>query len=392
MPEFDRRPVNRKRHGGRRTVARRKENIAVSILRGLFPWKGDKGGDIVRKLILLGSLALLIWAGMQIVDYYILRDIRTDRERAELVRIRIDYDSEEYLLMHIPGFPHGSDLVGEQVQVIGEYLEFYEMNDDFVGWLEIYPIVQYPVYQYREYNEDGVRIGNNDFYLNHNHERWPTTNGTIFTDWEGRFTPDERPHTTIVYGHNLQTKNLFQPLLNYRPNNTSSMDSFEFLKLNPTIVFDTLYERGNYKIFAVIQTNVERTQGDVFHYWDYVYFRNKPHFDNFVADILDMSMYYTNVDIEYGDELLMLSTCDFSVFSNGADSSVRLVVVARRVRDNEFAGFTEAEIDAFIDNRGVNEDGQLNRKMFEAYYNLRYPAGWAGRSWDPDYIKDFDNY
>ncbi|MCL2696868.1 MAG: class B sortase [Oscillospiraceae bacterium] len=385
MPEFDRRPRRNSRNrkfqsGGQRVAVKRKENFAVSILSGLFPWKGDKVGDVVRKIILLASLVLLIWAGMQIVDFYILRDLRTDRERQGLVDIRNSYAGEEFFEMNISQLGAASDLTTDAIRVIGEYWEFYEMNNDFVGWLEIYPIVQYPVYQ----------ADDNEFYLNHNHEKWPTTNGTIFADWEGRFTPYGRPHNTIIYGHNLQTKNLFQPLLNYRPNNTSSMDSFEFLKLNPTIVFDTLYERGNYKIFGVIQTNVRRTQGDVFDYWNYVYFRNKAHFDSFAAGVLDRSMYYTNVDLEYGDEILMLSTCDFSMFANGADSSIRLVVVARRVRDNEFAGFTPEEIDAFIDNRGVNEHGQLNRKMFESYYDLRHPAGWAGRNWDLNYIKDFE--
>jgi sortase B len=388
MPEFDRRPASRgsRRRGG----VKRRENVIVSLFSGLLPWKGDKAGDVVRKFIFMGSLGLLIWAGIMIVDFYILRDIRTDRERQGLIDLVINYDGDELFDVHISRFGERGDLVNEPVQVIGKYWELYENNDDFVGWLEIYPIVQYPVYQYREYNEHGVRIGNNDFYLNHNHDRHPTPNGTIFADWEGRFTPYERPHNNIIYGHNLQTKNLFQPLLNYRPNNNSSIDSFEFLKLNPTIIFDTLYEYGNYKIFAIMQTNVWPHQGDVFNFWDFVYFRNKSHFDNFIAGILDRSMYYTNVDIEYGDEILMLVTCDFSVFANGDDASLRLVVVARRVRDNEFAGFTQAELDAFIDNRGVNEDGQLNRKMYEAYYNLRFPAGWGGRNWDLNYIKDFE--
>jgi sortase B len=168
------------------------------------------------------------------------------------------------------------------------------------------------------------------------------------------------------------------------------MDSFEFLKLNPIVTFDTLYERGRYKIFGVMQVNVWRHQGEVFDFWNHVYFNNKSHFDNFVAGILDRSMYYTNVNVEYGDEILLLSTCDFSMFSNGADSSIRLVVAARRVRDNEVAFFTEEEIDAFIDNRGNNAERQSNRLMFEAYYNLRGIDGWAGRNWDLNYIKDFE--
>ncbi|MDR2558526.1 MAG: hypothetical protein LBC86_03140, partial [Oscillospiraceae bacterium] len=223
MPEFDRRPVRKNRHGthGGQRVIRRKENLAVSILRGLFPWKGDKAGDIVRKIILFGSLALLVWASMAIFDFYILRDIRSDQERQELVDLRDDYDGPEFFEMHPPRFGD-SDLITDAVTVIGEYWEFYERNDDFVGWVEIYPIIQYPVYQHAFYDEYGQWTGDNEFYLNHDHDRNPTANGTVFADWEGRFTSFERPHNTVIYGHNLLTKNLFQPLLNYRPNNTSA--------------------------------------------------------------------------------------------------------------------------------------------------------------------------
>jgi sortase B len=400
LPEFDKRPVKKPvsqrspagqvRSDGNIRILRRKENIAVSIFRGLLPWKGDAPGDIVRKLIFIGSLALIIWAAGHIIDFYVLREARSAREWREIMEIRDSYTGEEFIGVHFPQHMGSDGTGGEPVNVIGMYYDWYNKNNDFVGYLEIYPIIQHPVYQYAYYDENGAWVGDNEFYLKHNHDRIPTTNGTVFADWEGRFTPTERPHNIIIYGHNLQNKDLFQPLMNYRPNRTSGVDSFEFLKQNPVITFDTLYEYGTYKIFAVFQSNIRPTQGEVFDYWRHVYFRSKSHFDNFVAGILDRSMYYTNVDLQYGDELLMLSTCDFEIFANGADSSVRLVIVARRVRDNEYAAFTQAEIDAFIDNRGVNENGQLRRRMFEEYYRVRFPSGWGGRNWDLNYIKDFE--
>jgi len=404
LPEFDRRPIKKpdgqngfstgggKSLRGQRALTRRKENLAVSILRGLFPWKGDEAADIVRKIIFLGSLTLIIWSAVLITDHFVLRPARLEQERMETINLKKGYDGDEFYA--VPGWElkSGNNDDSREVTVIGEYMEIYEANNDFVGWLEIYPMIQYPVYQHAWFDEHGRWVGDNEYYLNHNGAHRPTANGTVFADWEGQFTPYERPHNTIIYGHNLSTKNLFQPLTMYRPNHVSGVDSFEFLKNNPTIEFDTLYERGDYKIFAVFQSNVRSHQGEVFDYWNYVYFNSKSHFDNFVADILDRSYYYTNIDLQYGDELLLLSTCDFSIFSNGADSSVRLVVAARRVRDNEFVGFTEAEIDAFIDNRGINDDRQIKRRMFEEYYRVVYPNGWAGRNWNKDYIKDFEGY
>ena len=381
MPEFDRRPPrrpnSRQAEGGRRIIVRRKENIAVGILRGLFPWKGDGAGDIIRKIIFIGSLVLMIWAVFQIVDFHVFKDRRNQADHERLLRDWRNYSGPDIVHMYLPPDGDRPEEDGRSVEVIGKYYEFYQKNNDFVGFVEIFPIIQYPVYQ----SDD------NWFYLHHNHDRVPTTNGTVFADWEGKFTPTERPHNIVLYGHNLRTNSLFQPLVYYRPG-AHGVDPFEFLKTNPVIRFDTLYERGHYKIFAVFQTNVRAHQGEVFIVGDYIYFDNKSHFDNFVAEMLDRSLFYTNVDIRYGDELLMLSTCDFSIFANGADSSVRLIVAARRVRDDEYFKFSQEELDAFIDNRGTDENGFLKRKMFDAYYNLR-GTQWGGRNWDLNYIKDF---
>ena len=376
MPEFDKR---QSRPRGQKAVVKRKENIFTGIVRGLFPWKGDAPGNIVRKLIFLTSLCLIVYAAIAMVNHYILRDMETDAEKQEMLDNLRSYDGEAEITVWLPPDENTADSEPDPVEVIGEYYDtFYTKNDDFVGYLEIFPIVQYPVYQAED----------NNFYLNHNSEKTPTANGTVFADCEGIFTPTSRPNNILIYGHNLRTKNLFQPLKYYHQN-TDGSDSLDFLKEHAVIKFDTLYERGFYKIFAVFQSNIKETHGEVFDYWRTVYFKDKAQFDNYVAECLDRSFFYTNVDLRYGDELLMLSTCDFSMFANGEDSSVRLVVAARRVRDDELPRFTQGELDAFIDNRGFNEAGQVRRKMFDAYYDTFCKAGWAGRSWDLRYIKDF---
>ncbi|MCL2109223.1 MAG: class B sortase [Oscillospiraceae bacterium] len=261
--------------------------------------------------------------------------------------------------------------------VIGKYYEtFYVNNNDFIGYVEIFPWIQYPVYQSTD----------NDFYLKHDLDKNPNENGAISTYHNGVFAYDTRPDATIIYGQSFITHHMFQPLNLYR--GIQGVDAFKFLGDNAVIKFDTLYEEGNYKIFGVFQVNTAESQGEIFELSENIYFENKAHFDEFVADILDRSFYYTNVELQYGDELLLLVTDDFSMFANGADSTVRLIIAARRVRAGEYYKFTEEEKAAFIDNRGVDEDGKMKRKMFEAYYR-HHNRGleWAGRNWDLDYIK-----
>ena len=69
-------------------------------------------------------------------------------------------------------------------------------------------------------------------------------------------------------------------------------------------------------------------------------------------------------------------------------SDMRLVVMARKVRDNESLTL---DTSTFIDNTGFDDDGNVKRKMFDAYYET-YACQWAGRKWDPAYIKDFKGY
>ena len=43
--------------------------------------------------------------------------------------------------------------------------------------------------------------------------------------------------------------------------------------------------------------------------------------------------YNPDVDLQYGDEVIVLSTCDFTTFAHVKD--IRFVVFARRVREGE---------------------------------------------------------
>ena len=61
---------------------------------------------------------------------------------------------------------------------------------------------------------------------------------------------------------------------------------------------------------------------------------------------------------------------------------MRIVVVARKVREGESAEFTEEEIANFR----RNPDPKLCDTMRELYY---YGEEWSGRYWDPAWIEGF---
>lgn len=364
MPEIEK----KQKKTVRRRPQRRKMKPVERVLSGIVPWKGDSGGEIARKIIFLAAIAALVYAGFAMLDFYVWRDNRNDKDAqywAEQKELNASDEKITILLKDDHSDSSASSEEEQEVEVLAEYLPYYEQNNDFVGWISMYPYIQYPV----------VQAEDNEYYLKHLFDGGINENGTIFADYQGKISATEMPHNLLLYGHNLLTHNYFQPLSNFRS------QGIEFIQNNYLLEFDTLYERNQYKIFSVFLTNTKEEHGEVFGYWNKVYFESKSDFDSFVAECLDRSYYYTGVDLEYGDELITLSTCDFSMFSD-----MRLVVMGRRVRDGES---TALDPETFIDNTGFDENGNVKRKMFDAYYKL-YNCEWAGRQWDTSYIKDFN--
>lgn len=352
-----------------RPQRKKKMNGFESVISGILPWKGDPPGEIVRKIVFLVAIIVLVVAGCMMLNFYVLREDANNKDAQYWAEQKEQNASDEVITVILKDDSDKNNSSeeenSEEVEVLAEYMPYYEQNNDFVGWISMYPYIQYPVVQ----SED------NEYYLKHNFEGGYNENGTIFADYQGKISATEMPHNTLLYGHNLITNNFFQPLSNFRK------EGIGFLRDNYILEFDTLYERNQYKIFSVFLTNTKTEHGEVFDYWTQVYFNSKSEFNNFVAECLDRSYFYTGVDLQYGDELLTLSTCDFSMFSD-----MRLVVVARKVREDESISM---DTSAFIDNTGFDDDGNVKRKMFEAYYTT-YGCEWAGRKWDTSWIKDFE--
>jgi len=85
-----------------------------------------------------------------------------------------------------------------------EPLELWEINPDYVGWLEIPgTVVSYPL----------VLGANNDRYLNHTFEGVQNGAGTIFADY--RNSRDFSSPHTVIYGHNLKNGRMFGGLHQY---------------------------------------------------------------------------------------------------------------------------------------------------------------------------------
>lgn len=194
---------------------------------------------------------------------------------------------------------------GEKVMVLSDFAQLYTMNNDIVGWMSIpgttisYPVMQTP---------DNV-----DYYLKRNFDKEYSAHGSLYAREQcDVFAPSDN---ITIYGHHMKDGSMFAGLDNYLEQS--------FFEENPYIYFDTLTELHTYKILAVFKTSA--VEGKGFPYHRFVNAKNEAEFDKFVDTCKDLAFYDTKVDAQYGDKLICLSTCEYTL-TNG-----RLVVVAKRI-------------------------------------------------------------
>ena len=191
--------------------------------------------------------------------------------------------------------------------VLKKYKELYKQNKDLAGWLSIEgTVINYPVLQTGKKNAD--------FYLHHDFEKKESDHGTLFVDARNDYV--NRDTNLIIYGHNMRDGTMFGGLKSF-------MDQ-EYFKNHQKLVFDTIYEKAEYRIVAVCLSKVNYQDDHTFRYYNFLNASNKEEFQAFLANIQQLTVFDQKIDISYGDELLTLSTCN-SYVQDG-----RLFLIAKK--------------------------------------------------------------
>lgn len=185
-----------------------------------------------------------------------------------------------------------------------------EENSDVVGWLEIEGTnINYPVLQCED----------NDYYLTHSYKREKVIGGSIFLDKDYDFSIPSS--NLLIYGHRNTNGLMFEDLIKY--------ENEEFYKNHPIIRFTTPTEDAQYEIISVFKSRVfYQNEKNVFRYYFFVNASNEEEYNEFVNNAKNISLYDTGKSAEYGDQLLTLSTCEYSQ-ENG-----RFAIVARKIENN----------------------------------------------------------
>ena len=188
--------------------------------------------------------------------------------------------------------------------------ELQARNRDIVAWLNIEGELQEPVVQ-----------RDNEFYLTHNALQQESVTGALFLDENCDLI--HVPTQMVIHGHNMKEGAMFGMLKKYK------VKGAEFYREHAYIDFNTLYENGRYVIFAVAEVDIRAGQPHYLPFWHYSRFDSVETFNSYVETARACSLYHCTVDVQPGDRLLTLSTC------TGTDDNLRLVVMARKVREGE---------------------------------------------------------
>lgn len=190
--------------------------------------------------------------------------------------------------------------------VSNTFTRLRRQNSDIVAWLTIPGLL-----------DEAVMQRDNSYYLKRDYRGYHNVNGAIFLDESTDLTT--RPYTLMVYGHNMKTGAMFGCLRNF--------ENLSFYQKNPFITFNTMYEDGQYVIFAITQLSLNPSDSNYFSFGqlnsDNIAWRRAA-----LDELLSRSTFYTSLDVEPEDQILLLITCVDS-------DEERRVVAARRLRDGE---------------------------------------------------------
>lgn len=199
------------------------------------------------------------------------------------------------------------DPTGESVNPNGaKFAALRDKNSDFIGWISIdgtnldFPVMYAPT--------------NKDFYLRHDFNKEYSIYGVPYLDEKTTLGANAESDNLIIYGHNMKTGTIFGCLTGYK--------KADYYQQHPYIEFDTVYGDAQYEVFAAFAIDVVNDTSFVYNqYVD----MDEESYNAYVEEVCRRSDVDTGIRPAYGEQLLTLSTCEYST-DNG-----RFAVVARRV-------------------------------------------------------------
>lgn len=209
-----------------------------------------------------------------------------------VLRARVSKVSEEHMEQLLKD--HEVDFTNErgaQKEVLPEYRELVKENPDFAGWISIEETrIDYPVMQKKEEPE---------YYLHRNFYGEDSYAGVPFVGWGDL---KDGGGAIFLYGHNMRNGTMFADLLKYRKEG--------YLKDHPIIRLDSIYERHEYRVVAILDVTEDEWLREDGMFYGYMGSKDVRQ-DGILEDVKENALCAVDFRENGGEKLLFLVTCGY---------------------------------------------------------------------------------
>ena len=255
-----------------------------------------------KKYIIILSLLIVILA---ISSFFIIKEFAENKKEIDI------YDDLQEIVIEENTDIDTTNVDTEIEKSEGESSNKYNLeniakiNSDVVGWIKIENTnIDYPVMQ------------NEDYYLHRNIYKNYSSHGTPYL---AEYCNIQYSDNLIIYGHHMNDNSMFAQLDNYKKH--SFYENHKYIKFYSYYNGKTIEK--TYEVAIAFKTVVYSDKG--FKYYNYTNFSDVQELNDFIENCRKLEFYNTGIDINYGDKLITLSTCEYSQ-KNG-----RIVVVAKQI-------------------------------------------------------------
>lgn len=274
-----------------------------------------------NKILTSFAIILLVFSLVLLLNEYIVKPLNSKRVIEEAIELYRPVNVKDTnIVTDTPSVNMEETKDSEQVIVpskydekgrLTEFTDLLEINSDVKGWIQIPGTnIDYPVL--KSSAEDP------EYYLTRNLTKETDKMGSIFIDVNSNV--EDPTKNLVIHGHNMTSSdNMFHYLLKY--------NDLAYYRKHPIINFDTIYEKGKWKIISIFKANANITE-DFFNYTRSSFTDDADYLD-FIYQLRVRSLYNIPVDINEMDSIITLSTCSYEL------DNYRTVIVARKIRENE---------------------------------------------------------
>lgn len=255
-----------------------------------------------KKYIIILSLLIVILA---ISSFFIIKEFAENKKETDI------YDELQEIVIEENTDIETRNVDTEIEKSEGESSNKYNLeniakiNSDVVGWIKIENTnIDYPVMQ------------NGDYYLHRNIYKNYSSHGTPYL---AEYCNIQYSDNLIIYGHHMNDNSMFAQLDDYKKH--SFYENHKYIKFYS--YYNGITIEKTYEVAIAFKTVVYSDKG--FKYYNYTNFSDVQELNDFIENCRKLEFYNTGIDINYGDKLITLSTCEYSQ-KNG-----RIVVVAKQI-------------------------------------------------------------